>query len=153
MPLFGWFVDPKSTDYCVPCKYEEVSEPATTAAAAAAAAGAGESENNIDGDSNAEACVQVELLAGDNAGTTTQTRGAGDSKRSNKGSFLVPFDSHPFEPKADLIHVASLTEAAILHNLRVRYHNDEIYTSIGDILISVNPFKQLRLYTPSVLAQ
>lgn len=145
MPLYGWFVDPKSTDYCVPCKYEEGSGPA------AATGGSTNDEDDNDG-----ASVQVELLAGKNAGTMTQTRGGGGVSKgssNSKGSFLVPFDSRPFEPKADLIHVASLTEEAILHNLRVRYHNDDIYTSIGDILISVNPFKQLRLYTPSVLAQ
>merc|ERR1719409_1316599 len=39
----------------------------------------------------------------------------------------------------------------ILHALRQRFLNDEIYTSVGSILVSVNPFKPLPLYTPSVV--
>jgi len=72
--------------------------------------------------------------------------------QSAKGTWLVPFGSAAFVPKADMIRMSSLTEEALLHNLRVRYAHDDIYTAIGDILISVNPFKQLRLYTPSILA-
>jgi myosin heavy subunit len=40
---------------------------------------------------------------------------------------------------------------SILHNLRLRYKEDLIYTSISSILISVNPFKLLPLYTPAML--
>jgi myosin heavy subunit len=40
---------------------------------------------------------------------------------------------------------------SILHNLRIRYREDKIYTNISSILISVNPFKLLPLYTPEVL--
>ena len=40
---------------------------------------------------------------------------------------------------------------SILHNLRIRYKEDTIYTSISSILISVNPFKLLPLYTPEML--
>ena len=44
-----------------------------------------------------------------------------------------------------------LREEAILHNLRIRYTEDLIYTYVSSILISVNPFKLLPLYTPQVL--
>ena len=40
---------------------------------------------------------------------------------------------------------------SILHNLRIRYKEDLIYTNISSILISVNPFKLLPLYTPAML--
>ncbi|CAE7457866.1 mhcA [Symbiodinium microadriaticum] len=40
---------------------------------------------------------------------------------------------------------------SILHNLRIRYKEDRIYTSVSSILISVNPFKLLPLYTPEIL--
>lgn len=36
---------------------------------------------------------------------------------------------------------------------RQRYLQDKIYTSVGDILIAVNPFKMLPLYTPMVMAE
>ena len=51
----------------------------------------------------------------------------------------------------DLINISELNEMSILHNLRMRYKQDKIYTSISSILISVNPFKKLPLYTAAVL--
>ena len=53
----------------------------------------------------------------------------------------------------DLIKFDDLTEQAILHNLRVRFRQDEIYTHVSTILVSVNPFKLLPLYTPDILAR
>lgn len=52
---------------------------------------------------------------------------------------------------SDLVQMDDINEAMIVHNLRKRFYNDEIYTNIGTILISVNPFKLLPLYTPSVM--
>ena len=52
---------------------------------------------------------------------------------------------------ADLINISDLNEMSILHNLRIRYKEDKIYTNISSILISVNPFKLLPLYTPDML--
>lgn len=34
-----------------------------------------------------------------------------------------------------------LFRASILHTLRYRFHQDCIYTSIGPILVAINPFK------------
>ena len=51
----------------------------------------------------------------------------------------------------DLVSISDLNEMSILHNLRIRYKQDKIYTNISSILISVNPFKLLPLYTPAVL--
>jgi myosin heavy subunit len=57
------------------------------------------------------------------------------------------------DPKIDdLINISDLNEMSILHNLRMRYRGDVIYTNISSILISVNPFKQLPLYGPTLLA-
>ena len=52
---------------------------------------------------------------------------------------------------ADLVNISDLNEMSILHNLRIRYKEDKIYTNISSILISVNPFKLLPLYTPDML--
>jgi len=52
---------------------------------------------------------------------------------------------------ADLVNISDLNEMSILHNLRIRFKEDKIYTNISSILISVNPFKLLPLYTPEVL--
>ena len=37
--------------------------------------------------------------------------------------------------------------------LRLRYEKDEVYTWVGDILVAVNPFQPLPLYTPEVVSQ
>ena len=44
-----------------------------------------------------------------------------------------------------------ISEPMIQNNLRLRFQKHQIYTNIGTILISVNPFKRLPLYTPSVI--
>eukprot|EP00013_Stygamoeba_regulata_P023515 CAMPEP_0177666056 /NCGR_PEP_ID=MMETSP0447-20121125/21382_1 /TAXON_ID=0 /ORGANISM="Stygamoeba regulata, Strain BSH-02190019" /LENGTH=1567 /DNA_ID=CAMNT_0019172187 /DNA_START=105 /DNA_END=4808 /DNA_ORIENTATION=- len=49
----------------------------------------------------------------------------------------------------DLVQMDDVNEAMIAHNLKLRFQNDEIYTNIGTILISVNPYRRLPLYTPS----
>ncbi|KAL7538744.1 hypothetical protein ACHAXR_012350 [Thalassiosira sp. AJA248-18] len=45
----------------------------------------------------------------------------------------------------DVLHLPNVTEASLLHALRVRYNRDEIYTSAGPILMSVNPYKSITL--------
>lgn len=51
----------------------------------------------------------------------------------------------------DLIGLTHLHEPAILHALRLRYDADIIYTSTGPILIAINPFKAMDLYTPAIM--
>mmetsp|Transcript_2111 Transcript_2111/g.4695 ORF Transcript_2111/g.4695 Transcript_2111/m.4695 type:complete len:2680 (-) Transcript_2111:336-8375(-) len=45
----------------------------------------------------------------------------------------------------DVLHLPNVTEASLLHALRVRYNREEIYTSAGPILMSVNPYKTITL--------
>jgi myosin heavy subunit len=45
----------------------------------------------------------------------------------------------------DVLHLANVSEASLLHSLRIRYKRDDIYTSAGPILISINPYKQITL--------
>jgi myosin heavy subunit len=51
------------------------------------------------------------------------------------------------------VSISDLNEMSILHCLRIRFKQDRIYTNISSILISVNPFKLLPLYTPEVLEE
>jgi myosin heavy subunit len=51
----------------------------------------------------------------------------------------------------NLISLGGLNESAILHNLRIRFKKDQIYTFVSTILISVNPFKMLDLYSAETL--
>jgi myosin-5 len=51
----------------------------------------------------------------------------------------------------DLIGLTHLHEPAILHALRLRYDADIIYTSTGPILIAVNPFKKMNIYSTEIM--
>lgn len=51
----------------------------------------------------------------------------------------------------DLITLPHLHEPAILHSLWERFNHGDIYTFTGPILIAVNPFKRLPLYTEEKL--
>jgi myosin-5 len=53
----------------------------------------------------------------------------------------------------DLIGLTHLHEPAILHALRLRYDADIIYTATGPILIAVNPFKGMDLYSPETMVK
>ncbi|XP_063808512.1 unconventional myosin-Ia isoform X2 [Pseudophryne corroboree] len=48
----------------------------------------------------------------------------------------------------DMILLETLSEDSVLQNLKERFKNDEIYTYIGNVVLSVNPYKQLSIYTP-----
>eukprot|EP00325_Prymnesiales_sp_UTEX-LB-985_P031004 CAMPEP_0174738262 /NCGR_PEP_ID=MMETSP1094-20130205/69638_1 /TAXON_ID=156173 /ORGANISM="Chrysochromulina brevifilum, Strain UTEX LB 985" /LENGTH=388 /DNA_ID=CAMNT_0015941631 /DNA_START=76 /DNA_END=1239 /DNA_ORIENTATION=+ len=62
-------------------------------------------------------------------------------------------DPLALEGAPDMVKFSKLSEATLLHNLRVRYARDDIYTRSGSILLSINPFKQLSIYTPQHMAQ
>lgn len=49
----------------------------------------------------------------------------------------------------DLAALELLSEETIVEQLKKRYESNQIYTNIGDILIAVNPFENLGLYTQS----
>ncbi|CAM9199076.1 unnamed protein product, partial [Ectocarpus fasciculatus] len=51
----------------------------------------------------------------------------------------------------NLINLPHLHEPAILYCLQCRYDAGDIYTYTGPILIAVNPFKRVPLYTPQIL--
>ncbi|KAH0909322.1 hypothetical protein HID58_032643 [Brassica napus] len=68
---------------------------------------------------------------------------------SGKTVVVKVSDTHPKDMEVppsgvtDMTTLAYLHEPGVLQNLKSRYHIDEIYTYTGDILIAVNPFKQL----------
>ncbi|CAB4474879.1 hypothetical protein RhiirA5_351135 [Rhizophagus irregularis] len=52
---------------------------------------------------------------------------------------------------ADMTMLSKVNNEAINENLKKRFENAEIYTYIGHVLISVNPFKDLGIYTDEIL--
>ena len=57
----------------------------------------------------------------------------------------------PEDGVEDMITLDNLSEDTMLQNLHKRYLKNKIYTYTGTILISVNPFKSLPIYTSAVL--
>ncbi|XP_062059395.1 unconventional myosin-Ia isoform X3 [Lepus europaeus] len=53
----------------------------------------------------------------------------------------------------DLVLLEPLEEEALLRNLQLRYEHKEIYTYIGNVVISVNPYQQLPIYGPEFIAK
>uniref|UniRef100_A0A8C4X0J1 Myosin motor domain-containing protein n=1 Tax=Eptatretus burgeri TaxID=7764 RepID=A0A8C4X0J1_EPTBU len=48
----------------------------------------------------------------------------------------------------DMVLLEPLTEGAFIHNLKQRFEHDNIYTYIGSVVISLNPYKPLPIYSP-----
>lgn len=51
----------------------------------------------------------------------------------------------------DLIRLPHLHEPGFCHALSQRYEADKIYTFTGEILLAVNPYKRLPLYSPEII--
>lgn len=52
---------------------------------------------------------------------------------------------------SDLTLLSKVSDDSINDNLQKRFENGIIYTYIGHVLISVNPFRDLGIYTDAVL--
>ena len=64
-------------------------------------------------------------------------------------SFLSAFLHQPKHKEyPDLCNLPDLNETTLLRNLSSRFENGHIYTYVGSILISVNPFKFYPIYNP-----
>uniref|UniRef100_A0A8C9TRI3 Unconventional myosin-X-like n=1 Tax=Scleropages formosus TaxID=113540 RepID=A0A8C9TRI3_SCLFO len=65
---------------------------------------------------------------------------------------VYPMHQTSVDGVEDMSTLAELHEAAIMHNLHLRYQKDCIYTNIGSILAAVNPYKQIAdLYDPDAV--
>lgn len=74
-------------------------------------------------------------------------QGAGKTIEANI-SDVLPANPPLLEQVPDLTTLSFLNEPSILHSLHQRYIGDSIYTHAGPVLIAVNPFKRVDLYTP-----
>lgn len=66
----------------------------------------------------------------------------------NKSSLTRPVD--------DMVMVESLNQAQMIYLLKSRYNEDKIYTWVGashSVLVSINPFKQLSIYTVNTMSE
>lgn len=68
--------------------------------------------------------------------------GSGKQTRENEADAIPVHSIEELEnPPTDLIKLHHVHQATILHTLRSRFYKDQIYTSIGPILVALNPFK------------
>jgi myosin-1 len=51
----------------------------------------------------------------------------------------------------DSVLLEPLTEDTFIGNLQQRFKRDHIYTYIGNVLVSVNPYKKLALYSTDLV--
>lgn len=88
-------------------------------------------------------------------GKIVNISGSGASVSSEHGNFnLSSTQLHDLEHCGDhvdddvenLVDLDELSEGAILHHVRKRFNNKQIYTHVGAILVAVNPFERLDIY-------
>uniref|UniRef100_UPI00358FA231 unconventional myosin-XVI-like isoform X2 n=1 Tax=Myxine glutinosa TaxID=7769 RepID=UPI00358FA231 len=84
---------------------------------------------------------------------TTRERGARDEDKRNSASHSngnFPIEQvrlKPPSPSDDLASLTELTEKFVCYELQKRFQRDQIYTYIGEILLVLNPFRQLPIYS------
>ncbi|XP_023669835.1 unconventional myosin-Ie isoform X1 [Paramormyrops kingsleyae] len=63
----------------------------------------------------------------------------------SKGQYRYHWQSHNVKQSGvdDMVLLTKINEDAIVENLKKRYMDDYIFTYIGPVLISINPFKQM----------
>lgn len=85
--------------------------------------------------------VTIDAIGGDSFQISTQ-----DALRieiANQSSISNVYDN--------LVNLEEFNQGAIIHQLRNRYAKDGIYTWIGSILVSLNPYKLLPIYSTDTL--
>lgn len=86
------------------------------------------------------------------AGTTVEVELKSGQRKTVKASECTKFNKSSLKRVvADLTLLDDMSAQLILHNLKERFQRKEIYTNIGTILISCNPYQMLPLYTKEVV--
>ncbi|ORY05684.1 P-loop containing nucleoside triphosphate hydrolase protein [Clohesyomyces aquaticus] len=85
------------------------------------------------------------------AGSSKQASGGGREKAQFAKKAVFETTKKKEVGVSDLTLISKISNEAINDNLKKRFENAEIYTYIGHVLVSVNPFRDLGIYTDQVL--
>ncbi|CAG8974101.1 hypothetical protein HYALB_00011623 [Hymenoscyphus albidus] len=90
---------------------------------------------------------------GDKAAKQAQDGGRGAASGGKPNIKKAAFDTTKKKEigVSDLTLISKVSPEAINENLKKRFEGGEIYTYIGHVLVSVNPFRDLGIYTEEVL--
>ncbi|KAJ2800851.1 Myosin type-2 heavy chain 1, partial [Coemansia helicoidea] len=91
-------------------------------------------------------------LAFEGAGGATYKFAASFGELAKKTKVLPPLCNPAVQEGIDdLTSLSHLNEPAVLHNLQVRYGQHSIYTYSGIVLVALNPFARVALYSQDTL--
>lgn len=102
--------------------------------------------------------LPVRVLKRKKGGAALDVEGIDGQRLTIERNRIVPLELNRNalqELPDDLVLLENVNDASITHCIRERYNDGKIYTWVGatsSVLISVNPFKQLPLYTPELMA-
>ncbi|XP_030200087.1 unconventional myosin-X [Gadus morhua] len=88
--------------------------------------------------STVNSCDEISLVVTTDYGKVVCVEGPDLSRDT-----VFPMHPSSIQGVEDMSTLAELHEAAIMHNLFLRYQKDLIYTNIGSILAAVNPYKHI----------
>jgi len=100
-------------------------------------------------------CTIIKPLSGDEsnnknkqqqqpfAGPTLVKTNDGVLHKITDSTKLLPLTASDYQGVNDVLHLQSVSEAALVHTLKQRYKQNKIYTSAGSILMSINPYTTL----------
>ncbi|KAI7827362.1 P-loop containing nucleoside triphosphate hydrolase protein [Kickxella alabastrina] len=91
--------------------------------------------------------------AGSHTLTTSSMGLTNCGARCRRGAASAPLQSPILDCTPDLTTLSYLHEPAVLYNLKRRYEQHLIYTYSGVVLVAMNPFHSVSLYTPEYMAQ
>eukprot|EP00926_Amoebophrya_sp_RCC4398_P015144 GSA120T00001739001.1 len=61
---------------------------------------------------------------------------------------LAPVNDEQLLGLPNICNLTAISEAALLATVRARFERKEIYTNVARIVLAVNPFEELQIYTP-----
>uniref|UniRef100_A0A8C1UV62 Myosin XVI n=1 Tax=Cyprinus carpio TaxID=7962 RepID=A0A8C1UV62_CYPCA len=100
--------------------------------------------------SRRDSLLEKEAMFRDSGGALTQQpsldNGLDGSYPSAAGK-LEQVKLMPPAPNDDLASLSELTDSSLLYEMQKRFANDQIYTYIGHILLLINPYKDLPIYS------